>query len=81
MGLGGCTKHGTGEHGVPAGGLGRHAPVAVVGHGTRGRRAQADSRQPVHGVVCEGLLHADPIVLSGGYVTTLSSIPQNKRCF
>ena len=66
MGLGGCTKHGTGEHGVPAGGLGRHAPVAVVGHGARRRRAQTDSRQTVHVVVCEGLLHVVRNVLSGG---------------
>lgn len=69
MGLGSRAEHGAGEHGVPIRCLGRHAPVAVVGHGARRRRAQADSRQPVHVVVCEGLFHVVRNVLSGGKVT------------
>ena len=53
MGLGGGAIYGVGEHGLPVGGLGRQAAIAVVGRRTCRRRPKPHLRQAILAIVTE----------------------------
>ena len=66
VGLGGGAIHGTGEHRLSAGALGRHAAIAVVGRCAGLHRAEPHLRQTVLAVVLKSLCEVFHVVFSRG---------------